>query len=127
MSESGRLRVLIADDDHDMADALEEFVIECNHEVVAKVTGGGLAVIQSFARYEPDVVLLDIMMPRLTGLTVCHALLSRNPAAKIIFVSGKVKSDHPFLSTTGAVGYVEKPVRMSQLREALDALAGVAA
>ncbi len=62
---------------------------ECGHEVVGTVTGGGLAVIQAFARYEPDAVLLDLMMPRFNGLTVCHALLSRKPDAKIIFISGR--------------------------------------
>ena len=117
------MRVLIADDDHEMADVLAEYVQECEHEVVAKVTGGGLSVIQNFARFEPDVVLLDIMMPRFNGLTVCHALLSRKPDAKVIFVSGQVKGDHPFLSRSGAVGYIEKPIRVQELRDALAAAA----
>ena len=84
------MRVLIADDDKDLAAALAASVQECGHEVVATVTGGGLAVIQAFARCEADVVLLDIMMPRFNGLTVCHALLSRKPDARIIFVSGSM-------------------------------------
>ena len=121
------MRVLIADDDHDMADALAEFVRECGHEVVAKVTGGGLAVIHGFARFAPDVVLLDIMMPKFNGLTVCHALLSRNPNAKVIFVSGRVKGDHPFVSGARAVGYVQKPVRLAELRDALAAVTPLAA
>ena len=116
------MRVLIADDDRDMAEVLAEYVRECGHKVVATVTSGGLSVIQSFARYEPDAVLLDIMMPRFNGLTVCHALLSRNPDAKIIFVSGQVDGKNPFVSGCGAAGYLQKPVSLSELRELLEAV-----
>jgi len=41
-----------------MAEVLKVYVEECGHEVVGTVTGGGLAVIQAFARFEPDAVLL---------------------------------------------------------------------
>ncbi|HEX8294740.1 MAG TPA: response regulator [Chthoniobacteraceae bacterium] len=116
------MRVLIADDDRDLAEALGAMVRELGHEVVATITGGGLAVIQGFARHLPDVVLLDIMMPRFNGLTVCHALLSRDPQAKIIFVSGRVDGDHPFVSKAGAVAYLEKPIQPEKLRAALESV-----
>ncbi len=117
------MRVLIADDDRDMAAALTVLVEECGHEVVAAVTGGGLAVIQAFARHEPDAVLLDIMMPRFNGLTVCHALLSRKPDAKIIFISGKIDGSHPFVSGCGAAACLQKPVSLDALRSTLDTVA----
>lgn len=117
------MRILIADDDRELAEALAEFVRLCNHEVVDKVTGGGLAVIQSFARHNPDIVLLDIMMPRFNGLTVFHALKSRNPDAKIIFMSGKVEGDHPFVASCGASAYIQKPVLLEELREVLENVA----
>lgn len=113
------MRVLIADDDRELAELLAEYVRELDHEVVATVTGGGLAVIQSFAQHQPDVVLLDIMMPRFNGLTVCHALLSRDPNAKIVFVSGRVEGNHPFVSGAGAMAYLEKPIQREKLREIL--------
>ncbi|MHA3774556.1 response regulator transcription factor [Verrucomicrobiota bacterium sgz303538] len=117
------MRILIADDDRELAEALAEFVRLCNHEVVDKVTGGGLAVIQSFARHNPDIVLLDIMMPRFNGLTVFHALKSRNPDAKIIFMSGKVEGDHPFVASCGASAYIQKPVLLEELRGVLASVA----
>src|SRR5687768_2427802 len=116
------MRVLIADDDRDLADALAEFVRACDHEVVDKVTGGGLAVIHSFARHLPDVVLLDIMMPRYNGLTVSHALRSRKPDVKIVFVSGKVEGDHPMLAKCNASAYLCKPILLNQLQAVLTAL-----
>lgn len=117
------LRVLIADDDRDLAEAMAEYVRECGHEPVATITGGGLEVIRRYGQYEPDAVLLDIMMPRFNGLTVCHALLSRDPDAKIILVSGKVDSGHPFVTGTGAVACLSKPLERQRLAEALGAIA----
>src|SRR4051812_10504809 len=55
------LRVLIADDDRDLADAIAGYVRECGHEPVATISAGGLEVIRRYGQYEPDVVLLDIM------------------------------------------------------------------
>jgi DNA-binding response OmpR family regulator len=121
------MKVLIADDDKDLARALAYLVTECGHEVVGTVTGGGLAVIQAFARCEADVVLLDIMMPRFNGLTACHALLSRKPGAKIIFVSGSMDEKDPFVAGCGAAGYLQKPVSLANLRDALDAVQAVPA
>jgi two-component system response regulator MprA len=115
------MRILIADDDREIVEVLALWVQELGHEVAGTITGGGLAVIQNYARYQPDLVLLDIMMPRFNGLTVCHALLSRDPNARIVFVSGSVASEHPFVSTAGAIGYLQKPVDREKLREVLDA------
>jgi CheY-like chemotaxis protein len=117
------MRLLIADDDRDFANLLGMWVRDLGHEVAGTITGGGLAVIQNYARYQPDVVLLDIMMPRFNGLTVCHALLSRDANARIIFISGCVAGEHPFVNTAGAVGYLQKPINREKLREALDAVA----
>jgi CheY-like chemotaxis protein len=117
------MRVLVADDDRDLAAVLTDCVLACGHEVVDTVSAGGLAVIQSFARHAPDAVLLDILMPKCNGLTVCHALLSRQPNAKIIFVSGKVEGDHPFVSGSGAIGYLQKPVSLIELTAILDGAA----
>src|SRR6187401_1919606 len=113
------MRLLIADDDRDFAEVLAAMVQELGHEVVATITGGGLAVIQNYARYQPDVVLLDIMMPRFNGLTVCHALISRDANARVIFVSGRVDGGHPFVSAAGAIGYLEKPIDREKLRAVL--------
>ena len=117
------MRVLVADDDRDLAAALADCVTVCGHQVVATVSGGGLAVIHSFARHRPDAVLLDIQMPRYNGLTVCHALLSRKPDTRIIFISGRVEGDDPLVTACGAAGYLQKPVGLVDLARVLGAAA----
>jgi CheY-like chemotaxis protein len=116
------MRILIADDDKLVCDLLSQFVRFCEHEVVATVSGGGLAVIQSFAKLKPDVVLLDVLMPRFNGLTVCHALKSRQPDAKVILMSGMVDEAHPFVSGCNANGFLQKPMHIDDLRDALEAI-----
>lgn len=116
------LRVLIADDDRDLAEAIAGLVREAGHDPVATISAGGLEVIRRYGQYIPDVVLLDIMMPRFNGLTVCHALLSRDPDAKIVFVSGKVDGAHPFITGAGAVACLGKPIERDKLAEILSGI-----
>lgn len=113
------MRVLVADDDREMAEALAAFVRECGFDVVGTVTGGGLAVIQAFARLQPEIVLLDIAMPRYNGLTVCHALLSRRPDTKVIFISAREEGNDMLVRLCGAAAYLQKPVCFTELRQTL--------
>ena len=116
------LRVLVADDDRDLAEVIAAYVKECGHEIVATISAGGLEVIRRYGQFEPDVVLLDIMMPRFNGLTVCHALLSRDPDARIVFISGKVDGAHPFVTGAGAIACLEKPINREKLEEVLNSI-----
>src|SRR6266853_3263301 len=114
------MRVLIADDDRLVCDLLAQFVRACHHEVVGTVSGGGLAAIRSFAESAPDLVLLDVIMPRCNGLTVCHALLSRKPDAKVVLMSGMVEGGHPFIAGCHASGFLPKPMHLEDVRALLD-------
>lgn len=114
------MRILIAEDEKVLAEALADFVREHHHEVVATVTSGGLDVIHQYNRFHPDLVIMDIMMPKFNGFTVCHALLSRDPAAKVVLLSGRLNHDHPFVANTGAIGFLSKPADFSKLERILD-------
>jgi len=116
------VRVLIADDDRELASALASYVGHCNEEVVATVTSGGIDVVRNVDRFQPDVVIMDIMMPRLSGLFVCHHILSRFPSTKIILLSGRLTADHPDVTGSGAVAFLPKPVRLKELGRVLEGL-----
>ena len=116
------MRVLIVDDDRNVVNLLSAFVVACNHEVVETVTGGGLEAMRSFVRCEPDVVLLDIVMPKYNGFTVCQQLVSRNPKVKVVLLSGLVDENYPSVATCGAAEYLRKPLQFDQLRDLLQRL-----
>lgn len=114
------VRVLIADDDRELANAVASYVRYCNADVVATVTTGGVDVIRNVDRFHPDIILMDIMMPRLNGLTVCHHILSRHPNTKIVLFSGKLDAQHPYVTGSGAAAFIAKPVKLAELRHVLE-------
>ena len=116
------MRVLIADDDRELASAIASYVRYCNEDVVATVTTGGVDVLRNVERFQPDIVLMDIVMPRINGLTICSHILSRAPRLKIILFSGKLTALHPCVVNSGAAAFLEKPVRLAELRRVLESI-----
>ena len=116
------MRVLIADDEKAFSLALADLVRTCGHEVV-DVVHSGLDAIRSYRRHQPDVVLMDVLMPRLNGLTACRNILSEDPAGCILFLSGF--SEHYNLAPVsfGALAVLQKPIGLALLQRILqDAL-----
>lgn len=114
------MRILISDDDRAFAEYLAALVGVCEHEVAGIVTAGGLATMQAYHEYQPDLVLLDVMMPKFNGFTVCQQMMSRDPEGRVILMSGLVQADYPSIATCGAAGYLRKPIGLDELRATLD-------
>jgi CheY-like chemotaxis protein len=119
------MKILIADDERELAHAFAVFLEGIGHETTCVVTGG-LDVLAAYDRFIPDVVIMDILMPRFNGITISHALLSKNPKVKIVLISGKLERDHPFIVNSGASRFLAKPVQFSELKKVLDELDDVA-
>lgn len=113
------MRILIVDDDKGFAGVLAQLVDLCQHEV-AGIASSGLEAIRSYHRNKPDVVLMDYKMQKLNGLTACRNILSNNPAARIIFVSGIARNVDLSPRYSGAVAVLAKPLTAGQLKEVLD-------
>ena len=110
------MRVLIADDQKSVGNTLAALVAQCQHEVV-EVVGSGLEAIQAYTRHQPDVVLMDYWMPRLNGATACRNILARHPTARIILVTGSVRTKE--MTESGAIAVLSKPVGLDELYTAL--------
>jgi len=76
-------RVLIADDNLTNVELLEAYLSETDCEVV--VATDGRETLEKVAEAEPDLILLDIMMPKLSGFEVCRKV-KQNPATKGIMI-----------------------------------------
>jgi CheY-like chemotaxis protein len=114
------MRVLIADDQPSAATLLAELVSQCRNEVV-EIVGSGLEAIQAYERHRPDVVLMDYRMSKLNGVTACRHILAKDPAAKIILVTGCPPTCE--IAELGAIAILTKPVHLHRLYEALHAAA----
>jgi two-component system, chemotaxis family, chemotaxis protein CheY len=110
------MRVLIADDEKGAGTTLAALVERCGHEVL-QVVGTGWEAIQAYSRLKPDVVLMDFSMPRLNGATASRMILSKDPDAKIILVSGAARIAQ--LDGIGVVAILPKPVDLDKLYGAL--------
>jgi CheY-like chemotaxis protein len=83
MTETTRDRVLIADDNEANVELLEAYLADMDVEVAVAVDGQD--TLDKAASFLPDLILLDVMMPKLSGFEVCQKLKS-NPATKQIMI-----------------------------------------
>ena len=113
-----RVRILIADDEKVFSFALADLVRTCGHEVV-DVVHSGLDAIRSYRRHKPDVVLMDVLMPRLNGLTACRNILSEDPGGCILFLSGITEHYDLAPISFGARAVLQKPIESALLHRVL--------
>jgi two-component system alkaline phosphatase synthesis response regulator PhoP len=81
VSTNSNPRVLITDDNPQGAELLEAYLADLDCET--KIASNGEEALKAIASWNPDVVLLDIMMPKLSGFEVCRQIRS-NPATRSI-------------------------------------------
>ncbi|MGH2655862.1 MAG: response regulator transcription factor [Actinomycetota bacterium] len=113
-----KLKVLAVDDDPRILDLVATILRLAQVEVATAVDGeAGLALAQVT---RPDVVLLDIMMPRMDGYEVCRALKAYDDAPKIVMITAKTSSDDELAAlAAGADGYIRKPFRPEDILRAV--------
>lgn len=119
-----RARVIVADDHPDMLKAVVR-LLECEYEVVTTVRDGA-AALEAVAVLTPDVVVLDISMPVLTGIEVARRLKTSGSNVRIVFLT--VHEDPDFAQESleaGGWAFVTKSRMTTDLRLAIsEALAG---
>lgn len=114
-------KILIADDEASLRDALGIILRQAGHEVRA-ATDGAQAV-ELFMRERPDLVVLDVMMPRLSGFEVCEALRAISPDVPLLMLSAKgAVDDRRNGLRAGADDYVVKPFDDEELVLRVEAL-----
>lgn len=119
------MKVLVADDDPQLVRALRITLAAHGYDVVAAPDGS--AAIALAAKERPDVVMLDLGMPRLDGVRTIEAL-RRWTTVPIIVVSGRTgAADKVQALDAGADDYITKPFQISELLARLRALARRAA
>jgi DNA-binding NarL/FixJ family response regulator len=104
---TNRLRVLVADDHRAMRESLVQ-LLSREFDVVGAV-GDGLSVVTAAERLAPDLLVLDIAMPGLTGIAAAARLKETGSTAKVIFVT--MRHEREFVRESlalGDVGFVVK-------------------
>jgi DNA-binding response OmpR family regulator len=108
-------RILIVDDDETMRELLRESLKE-EYEIVD--TGDPQNALVMALEHKPDVILLDLSMPGLSGFELCQALssLSFTRHIPIFIVSAEDRRNKAFAESLGASEYFQKPVNFELLK-----------
>jgi two-component system OmpR family response regulator len=117
--ESGKRKVLIVDDDLDLAELLSDIFMKDGRFEVRK-TDNGFDAGMLVKEFRPDIVILDVMLPDINGKEVCQRV--RSDAAlndvRIICISGMVEHDKVAdLKAAGANDFMQKPFAVEKLLE----------
>ena len=121
--EKRKLRVLVADDDHDMVLSLMALLRDEGHEVLGVYHGGD--VVETVADFAPDALLLDIGLPQQSGYEIVRALRERYGSARpvIVAITGRGGlADRQLAEMVGFDHHFTKPFEPKELLAALSSL-----
>ncbi len=117
------MRVLLADDHPVFRQGLRVLLEDLGVEVVAEAADGEQALALAL-EHRPDVVLMDVQMPRLTGIEATRRLVAAEPEAKVLVLTMVDDDDAVFAAVqAGALGYVLKGAGQDEISRALTAVA----
>jgi len=112
-------RVMIADDSEATRLALKDMISVDKHEVVAEAADG-VETIEKFTASKPDVLLLDVVMPKKDGLTALKEIKKTHTNAKIIMITAV--EDMTMVQdcvAAGALAYIMKPFDVDKVLKSI--------
>jgi two-component system response regulator RegX3 len=111
--DESQTKVLLAEDDESFIDALVIGLTREGFDVT--VARDGNEALRLFASVNPDLVLLDLMLPRLSGIDVCRSIRARSSVPIIMVTAKGTEIDTVVGLEVGADDYVSKPYRLREL------------
>ena len=118
MSNERQLRFLVVDDNEDIRDVFCRLVERAGHD--ASTAYDGQDAVETLERERFDVMLLDLTMPRMTGVEVVRWLRDRPdvaPALRIVVISAWAGENRAVLQELGITTVMQKPLRIQQLTD----------
>jgi two-component system response regulator RegX3 len=114
------IRVLVVEDEESYRQALALGLGREGFEV--EVAGDGIEALRSFAERQPDIVLLDMLLPGMHGMEVCRRMRSLAPVPIVMVSAVDTELDVVLGLELGAAGYVTKPFRLRELVARMQAI-----
>jgi two-component system, NarL family, response regulator LiaR len=114
------IRILLVDDHKVILSGLRKFMmVNRDLESVGEATDG-LEAVKMADLHKPDVILMDLMMPGMDGITATREIRKRNPEVKIIALTSFTELNMvQGALQAGAIGYLEKNITAIELKNAI--------
>ncbi len=107
-------KILVIEDDLTIIEALEDTFRFHDFDVVT--AGDGKEGLALFIEHQPDIIILDVMLPRLDGFEICKKIRQENPLVPIIMLTARSQESDKLLGfELGADAYVTKPFSVKVL------------
>src|SRR2546427_7961647 len=123
MEARAKGRILVVDDEEDLGRILKFALIAAGHEVLLAMDGAeGLKLAREAA---PDLILLDLMLPKLDGYKVCRMLKfdERYKSIPIVILSARTQeADREMARSTGADLFITKPYNLEEILQTIQNL-----
>ncbi|MEM7032794.1 MAG: response regulator [Chloroflexota bacterium] len=120
MVRSNPVTLLLVDDEPMMIAVIEAMLEHLDCRVIKTMSPVEALDIYQQNQTEIDMVLVDQMMPRMTGLSLAEKLHEQNPNVKVILMTGSSVEDFEDRpNTVGVSGYLQKPFAFEDLEKAL--------
>jgi len=121
MSEEEKKRILVIEDEAHMAEGLKLNLSLSGHEV--EVAGDGLSGLQRWREWRPHLIVLDIMLPVMDGLTVLQNIRLEDERQPILILSARGETDDRIAGFThGVDDYLSKPFDLDEFLLRVDRL-----
>ena len=118
------IRVVLADDHAVVRKGIREFLEKAGDIHVVAEAADGEEALALVAEHQPDVLVLDIQMPRLSGVEVTRRVAAQHPSVRILALTAYDDDPYVFaLLKTGATGYILKTADSDELVRAVRAVA----
>ena len=114
-----KLRILLADDEALIRLDLREMLMEAGHEIVGEAANGQEAV-QLAQELHPDIVIMDVKMPVMDGLTAAQQITEAEIAPVLLLTAYSQQDIVARATEAGVIAYLVKPVREQQLFPAIE-------
>jgi two-component system, OmpR family, alkaline phosphatase synthesis response regulator PhoP len=122
-ANTGPARILVVDDDPDILELLSYNLKKEGYEV--REAGNGKEALKLAPGFRPDLILLDVMMPEMDGITTCQEM-RRIPSLKqsyIIFLTARIEEYSEIAGfSAGADDYITKPIKPGALLSRIQAI-----
>jgi len=106
---------MIVDDSEDSRSLLKNFLLAHNHDVVAEASDG-VEAIEKYYSKKPDLIFLDLVIPKIDGLSVLKKIRSHDHSSKIIVLTG---NDNPKIfnecTKLGVLAFLVKPFNLNDI------------